>query len=79
MHGGAWVYLDRTKDTAKGCVYERRRVELGPTVGKDVVVRKLEWKDGDRVVVQDVGSLYSREFYKPPVPPALKAPVDDDD
>jgi RND family efflux transporter MFP subunit len=69
-HAGAWVYLEVTPPESKTHVYERRRVELGPTIGKDVVLRRLEWKDGDRIVVHDVASLFGREFYKPPIKPS---------
>ncbi len=65
-YAGAWVYLERTAEGAKEHVFERRRVELGPSVGMDVVIRP-GLKEGDRVVVAGAAALFSREFHKPPV------------
>ena len=67
--GGTWVYLDQTQDTAGTHVYERRRVELGPGVERGLIVRPA-LKAGERVVSFGAGVLFSREFYKPPVPNA---------
>src|SRR5262249_49009868 len=38
-YAGTWIYLDKTPEGAKQHVFERRRVELGPTVEGGVVVR----------------------------------------
>src|SRR5262249_23920792 len=65
-HGGAWVYLDRTADKAGEHRYERRRVDLGPTVGGGVVVRP-PLREGERVVSAGAALLFSREFHKTPV------------
>lgn len=77
-HSGAWVYLDRSSEKT-GPLYERRRVEVGPTIGEDVVIRPALAAD-DQVVVQGAGALFSREFHKPPLPKEVpKEKVDDDD
>lgn len=84
-HDGAWVYFDRTPKGAKKRVYERRRVEVGPTLpsaggGHDVVLRRLDAKQGEPIVTGGAAALFSREFYKPPTPAGQKAgEVDDDD
>jgi len=79
-HDGAWVYFDKTPKGGKQKVYERRRVELGPTIGKDVVLRQLDAKGGESIVTHGAAALFSREFYKPPTPAGQKsAQVDDDD
>ena len=65
-HGSTWVYLDVTPAGAAKNVYQRRRVELGPTVDGGVVVR-AEGLAGARVVTSGAGSIFSREFHKPPV------------
>ncbi len=77
-HGGSWVYLDLTADEAPQHVYERRRVELGPPVGDDVVVRP-PLSGGERVVTAGAAALFSREFHKPPGPRPEKGKRDDDD
>jgi multidrug efflux pump subunit AcrA (membrane-fusion protein) len=64
-YGGSWVYLDRSKDGDKKHVFERRRVEVGATVDGGVVIGAGAQK-GDRVVVEGVGVLFSREFHRPP-------------
>src|SRR5262249_40015922 len=66
VHGGTWVYLDRTAAGAKTHSYERRRVELGPSVDGGVIVRPTLSSD-ERVVVAGAAKLFSREFFRPPV------------
>jgi len=78
-YGGSWVYLQKSKDDAKTHIFERRRVELGPSLGERVVVRP-PLGESDRVVVTGAGMLFSREFHSPPVAKGAKtAEVDDDD
>lgn len=78
-YAGAWIYLDQTTPNAKEHVYERRRVELGPSVESDVVIRP-SLKSSERVVVAGAAALFSREFHKTPVTPDTpKMDVDDDD
>jgi multidrug efflux pump subunit AcrA (membrane-fusion protein) len=67
-HGGAWIYLDRTPEKASKRQYERRRVEVGPTVEGGVVVRPTA-AAGDRVVTAGAALLFSREFHSTPVHP----------
>jgi multidrug efflux pump subunit AcrA (membrane-fusion protein) len=66
-YGGVWIYLDRTVDRKGTHIYERRRVELGPALGDEVVVRPT-LRPEDNVVIDGAAKLFSREFYKPPVP-----------
>lgn len=77
-YAGAWIYLERGTAGAGERVYERRRVELGPALGADVVVRP-PLTAGERVVTQGAAALFSREFHKPPVTPATRGEVEDDD
>src|SRR5205807_3582505 len=72
-HGGSWIYLDRTASKDGEHRYERRRVDLGPTVGDGVVVIRPALSDADRVVTAGAGLLFSREFHKTPV--KLPAPA----
>jgi cobalt-zinc-cadmium efflux system membrane fusion protein len=65
-YAGAWIYLDRNTDNSPQCVYERRRVELGPRVNDRIVIRPAV-KAGERVVTAGAAALFSREFHKPPV------------
>ena len=59
-HAGAWVYLDKTPQGASTHVYERRKVQLGPTAGQEVAVRDAEGKPAcakdERVVVEGAGA-----------------------
>jgi cobalt-zinc-cadmium efflux system membrane fusion protein len=75
-YGGTWVYIDRSKPGDKTHVYERRRVELGPTVGGGVVIRAdgqhPAAQEGERVVVESTAVLHSREFHRPPTRPPEK-------
>jgi RND family efflux transporter MFP subunit len=71
-YGGTWIYIDRTPKDAETCVYERVRVELGPPLGNDIAVRPA-LKAGDPVVSEGAAALFSREFYRPPVP-VVEAP-----
>src|SRR5262245_37415074 len=64
--GGSWVYVDLTPAGAAQHLYERRRVELGPAIGDDVVVRPV-LPSSARIVVEGAAVLFSREFHKPPV------------
>jgi RND family efflux transporter MFP subunit len=64
-YGGSWVYLDRSKQGDNKHVFERRRVEVGATVDGGVVIGSAA-QEGDRVVVEGVGVLFSREFHRPP-------------
>jgi membrane fusion protein, heavy metal efflux system len=66
VYGGTWVYLDKTAAGAEKHVYERRRVELGPSVDGGVIVRPI-LRAGERVVVAGAAELFSREFFRPPV------------
>jgi cobalt-zinc-cadmium efflux system membrane fusion protein len=68
-HAGAWIYLDRTGADARKHVYERRRVQLGASLGDEVVIRP-PCRKGDRVVVAGAGELFSREFHWPEKPVA---------
>jgi RND family efflux transporter MFP subunit len=77
-YGGSWIYLDRTAPGAPERVYERRRVELGPGLGDGVVVRP-RCEPGDRVVTRAAAALFSREFYKPPVPTTSSSEAEEDD
>lgn len=55
-NGGAWVYVRASKDS-----FRRQRVELGQTVGEDIVIaRGLD--DDDEVVTTAAQSLYGEEF-----------------
>ena len=55
-NGGAWVYVRASEDS-----FRRQRVELGQTVGDEVVIaRGLD--DGDEVVTTAAQSLYGEEF-----------------
>jgi RND family efflux transporter MFP subunit len=64
-YGGSWIYLDRSKNGENKHVFERRRVEVGATVDGGVVIGTAA-QAGDRVVVEGVGVLFSREFHRPP-------------
>lgn len=78
-YAGAWVYIDQTPPRAAEHVFERRRVELGPTMADGVVIRPA-LRPEERVVVRGAAALFSREFHKPPVTPGgPKGKVDDDD
>jgi cobalt-zinc-cadmium efflux system membrane fusion protein len=68
-YGGTWIYLDRGADAKGVHNYERRYVLLGAALGSDVVVRPT-LRAGDRVVIEGAGVLFSREFFKPPLPNA---------
>ena len=64
-NGGAWVYVRASEDS-----FRRQRVELGQTVGEEVVIaRGLD--DDDEVVTTAAQSLYGEEFKG-------AIPVDDD-
>jgi RND family efflux transporter MFP subunit len=80
IHGGAWIYLDRTPDRpadeGKVHVYERRRVQVGAAAEGGLVVRP-RLGESDRVVVAGAAALFSREFHKPPA--AGATPPEDDD
>lgn len=76
-HGGTWIYVQRSKKTDKQQVFQRLRVELGPSLGKNIVVRPP--LGAEEVVVEGAGVLFSREFHRPPVAHAAKAEVEDDD
>jgi multidrug efflux pump subunit AcrA (membrane-fusion protein) len=74
-YGGVWIYVEVSPANAEQRVYERRRVEPGPALGKRVAIRGRGeageaiagvGKAGERVVSQNAGLLFSREFYKPP-------------
>jgi multidrug efflux pump subunit AcrA (membrane-fusion protein) len=83
-HGGSWVYLDKSAEGADPHLYERQRVELGPTLTDGIVLWRADTgptpadgivlrpalHNGERVVVTGAAELFSREFYKPPVPGA---------
>lgn len=77
-YAGAWIYIDRTQADSKEHVYERRRVELGPTVGNDVVITPPA-KPGERVVTSGAAALLSREFHKTPVVAGSPTEMVDDD
>jgi RND family efflux transporter MFP subunit len=76
-YAGCWIYIDQTGKDAKEHVYERRRVELGPSVDGNVVVRP-RCRPGERVVVAGAAALFSREFHVPPVRLGTKQEADDD-
>ena len=65
--GGSWIYLERPEEGGRHR-FERRRVELGPTVEKGVVIRPLA-AAGEKIVTRGAGILFSREFHKTPVRP----------
>jgi RND family efflux transporter MFP subunit len=65
-HGGAWIYLDQTKDKSVKHQFERRRVELATPMDAGFVVRPT-LAEGERVVVNGAAALFSREFHKTPV------------
>lgn len=75
-YAGAWIYLDLTTDKSPKHVYERRRVELGPMINDEVVIRP-GLKAGERVVTTGAAAIFSREFHKTPVG-AAAADLDDD-
>jgi RND family efflux transporter MFP subunit len=77
-NAGAWVYLEKSAPDAKHHVFERRRVELGGSVGTDVIVRPVLGKK-DRVVISGAQELFSREFFRPPVAKGEKDEDLDDD
>lgn len=78
-YAGTWIYLDKTPPGSAAHIYERRRVQLGPSVEGAVVVRP-SCQPGEQVVVQGAAALFSREFHYPPVAKAaIKQEVDDDD
>lgn len=77
-YGGTWIYLDQGAHD-ESHVFERMRVELGPSL-KDGVVVRPGCKANERVVVAGAAALFSREFHRPPLPKnAAKPKVDDDD
>ena len=56
VNGGAWVYVRASEDS-----FRRQRVELGQTIGEEVVIaRGLD--DDDEVVTTAAQSLYGEEF-----------------
>ncbi len=65
-HGGAWIYLDQTKDNAAKHQFERRRVELAAPIDAGFALRPT-LAEGERVVVNGAAALFSREFHKTPV------------
>jgi RND family efflux transporter MFP subunit len=77
IHGGSWIYLERSPPDAKESVFERRRVQLGPRVSTGQVITPALARE-DRIVTTGAAALFSREFYKPPAPGPAKE-VDDDD
>jgi cobalt-zinc-cadmium efflux system membrane fusion protein len=78
-YAGTWIYLDKTPPGSAIHTYERRRVQLGPSVEGGVVVRPL-CQPGEQVVARGAAALFSREFHYPPVAKAAtKQDVDDDD
>jgi multidrug efflux pump subunit AcrA (membrane-fusion protein) len=75
--GGTWLYLELSPGKGHH-VFERRRIELGPTVPEGRVIRPgLTAKD--KLVVKGAANIYSREFHKPPAGAAAAPPVVDDD
>jgi RND family efflux transporter MFP subunit len=66
VHGQAWVYLEGAEKGGKH-QFERRRVELVTAVDNGLLVRG-SLSDGDIVVTQGAAVLFSRDFFKTPVP-----------
>lgn len=64
-YAGAWIYLDRTPDKATEHLFERKRVELGATIGDGIVIHPA-CQPGERVVVSGAAAIFSREFHRPP-------------
>jgi multidrug efflux pump subunit AcrA (membrane-fusion protein) len=78
-YGGAWIYLDKgEKKVGKGDInyYQRLAVQLGPTVGGEVVIRPA-LKTGTEVVIDGAAKLFSSEFHSAPGAPGED--IDDDD
>jgi RND family efflux transporter MFP subunit len=68
VHGQAWVYLERAEEGGKH-KFERRFVELVTAVDNGLLVRgSPSLSDGDIVVTQGAAVLFSRDFFKTPVP-----------
>ncbi len=65
-HGQAWIYVEKTKAQDQRHVFERRRVEIVTSHGKEVSVHPMLGKD-DAVVTAGGALLFSREFFKTPV------------
>lgn len=65
-HGHAWVYLERAAKNDKH-IFERHPVEMVGGEGESVIVRS-NLKGGEQVVTSGAGKLFSRDFYRTPVP-----------
>lgn len=65
-HGHAWVYLERPEKAGKH-QFERRPVELVTAVDGGLLVRS-NLSDNDVVVTKGAAVLFSRDFFKTPVP-----------
>ena len=76
IHGSGWIYLDRTPPKAEEHRYQRRRVEIGPSLNNGIVIRP-GLAANDLVVIHGAAALFSREFHFPPIQQAQA--VEDDD
>jgi hypothetical protein len=65
-HGHAWVYLERPEKDGKH-QFERRLIELVTAVDGGLLVRS-SLRDGDVVVTEGAAVLFSRDFFKTPMP-----------
>jgi membrane fusion protein, heavy metal efflux system len=65
-HGHGWVYLERAEKDGKH-QFQRWPVELVTGV-KDGLMIRSNLKDGDMVVTNGAAILFSRDFFKTPVP-----------
>ncbi len=77
-YGGAWIYVELEPEPDGDRRFERRRVEVGPRAGPEVVIHSSS-KPGERAVVAGAAQLFSREFYAQPAATGGKKRVDDDD
>lgn len=65
-HGHGWVYVERAEKDGKH-QFERRPIELVTGV-KDGLMIRSNLKDGDMIVTNGAAILFSRDFFKTPVP-----------
>jgi hypothetical protein len=54
--GNAWVYVERSQNA-----FERRRIQVGPTLGSSVAAEQ-GLAEGDRIVTVGAEVLYGEEF-----------------
>jgi multidrug efflux pump subunit AcrA (membrane-fusion protein) len=73
--GGAWIYLYHGEKKHNIHQFERRRVELGPPVNGDIVIRPPLPAE-TKIVTRGAAMLFSSEFHSAP---GAAPAVDDDD